>query len=522
MKNGKKKALLILCALLICTLTGCMMVQTEFEFKPDGGFSVSDGVYYSKEFFDLIQQTPEEFLSSEEMEEKGIDPQKIASTEANGTTYYGYKNGMSFDSLKAFENYYDSDELPWHANEYKDEDGRRVASISYTIMSNEQALEELGVDPSEQEQADSQGSNLVYVSLKCTFPGGVKNVIGMSQDGYTVSGNSVEMKIESSDMEWTVIIEGYLDEAAAKKAPVKKVEVEFPVPKLGEELFEAEKGSYYTTDPKDSAACGGVEWYRLKDGSDESGWEKISADVHAEKGFSYGVIYKLITRDDYLFDELTEVVFNGVSTFDSDILSSLKENEITVRYIFGKAEGAEEPVAVGDKKYTPFIDVPKDAYYYDATVWAYTAEPQITDGNGKDKFMPEQICNRGQVVTFLWRAAGCPEPKSSKNPFIDVKSDDYFYKAVLWAVENKITDGTDTTHFSPTNPCRNSHILTFIYRAMGEPKKTANPATWYTDAYNWAQKIGLLNGTYAGTFDINAECPRKNVVQYLYKYYTMQ
>lgn len=176
--------------------------------------------------------------------------------------------------------------------------------------------------------------------------------------------------------------------------------------------------------------------------------------------------------------------------------------------------------AVASVPTTPFTDVAEDSYYYDATVWAYNAKPQITDGTSATTFGPNKICTRGQVVTFLWRAAGCPEPKSSSNPFTDVKTSDYFYKPVLWAVEQGITDGTAPDQFSPAVTCKNSHILTFIWRALGEPGKTGN-GTWYTDAYNWATLNQLLSGTFAGSFDINDQCPRKNVVTYLYRYYTM-
>ncbi len=162
---------------------------------------------------------------------------------------------------------------------------------------------------------------------------------------------------------------------------------------------------------------------------------------------------------------------------------------------------------------TPFNDVPGGAYYEDAVAWAYNAEPQITDGNGKDKFMPDKTCTRGQVVTFLWRAAGCPEPKSDKCPFTDVKKDDYFYKPVLWAVEKGITEGTTPTTFSPEKTCTNAHILTFLYRAVG-----AGDDGWYQEALNWAKSKGILGGSYSSGYDVKADCPRSNVVYYLYNY----
>ncbi len=165
----------------------------------------------------------------------------------------------------------------------------------------------------------------------------------------------------------------------------------------------------------------------------------------------------------------------------------------------------------------PFTDVKESDYYYDSVVWAYTSEPQITDGTTTTTFSPDNTCTRGQVMTFLWRAAGCPEPETKNCPFADVKETDYFYKPVLWAVENKITDGTSSDTFSPGTLCANSHILTFIYRAVGEPGKTGDKL-WYGDALNWAEGSGLLDGTYSGGFDIKAKCPRCNAVEYLYRY----
>ncbi|MBR0442067.1 MAG: S-layer homology domain-containing protein, partial [Firmicutes bacterium] len=137
----------------------------------------------------------------------------------------------------------------------------------------------------------------------------------------------------------------------------------------------------------------------------------------------------------------------------------------------------------------------------------------------KTTFSPMRTCTRGQVVTFLWRSMGEPEPVTTTNPFTDVKTTDYYYKPVLWAVENGITDGTSPTAFSPNVTCRNNHILTFIWRAAGRPGDTGAEKTseWYKDALDWARSSGFLNGTYSGDFNINGDCPRANVVEYLYR-----
>ena len=173
------------------------------------------------------------------------------------------------------------------------------------------------------------------------------------------------------------------------------------------------------------------------------------------------------------------------------------------------------PMTVGAAYKTPFEDVKTTDYFYEPVVWAYVEG--ITTGTTATKFAPQSTCTRGQVVTFLWRAMGKPEPDTKTNPFGDVKESDYYYKPILWAVEKGITTGTSEKRFSPDVTCTNAHILTFIWRALGEEGKTG-AGEWYTDAENWAKNGGLLEGTYTGTFDITAKCPRANVVTYLYKY----
>lgn len=173
------------------------------------------------------------------------------------------------------------------------------------------------------------------------------------------------------------------------------------------------------------------------------------------------------------------------------------------------------PAAALKTAKNPFSDINTDDYFYDAVLWAY--EEGITTGTTATKFAPDSTCTRGQVVTFLWRALGEPEAKATDIAFSDVKVSDYFYKAVLWAVETGVTNGTGGTKFSPDVICTNAHILTFIWRAVGEPFKTGI-GEWYDDAILWAKNGGLLDGTYSGEFDPSAECPRANVVTYLYRY----
>lgn len=125
----------------------------------------------------------------------------------------------------------------------------------------------------------------------------------------------------------------------------------------------------------------------------------------------------------------------------------------------------------------PFVDVVKGEFYYDPVLWAYYHTPQITKGLDATHFGPDATCTRGQIVTFLWRALGEPAPTITKNPFADVKESDYYYKAVLWAYENGITTGTDAAHFAPDDFCKREHAVAFLYRAAGMPAytNTTNP-----------------------------------------------
>ena len=174
----------------------------------------------------------------------------------------------------------------------------------------------------------------------------------------------------------------------------------------------------------------------------------------------------------------------------------------------------------GEKENNPFTDVPADAYYHDAVLWAY--ENKITTGTSETTFGPNDTCTRGQVVTFLWRAKGCPEPNSTNNPFTDVNETDYFYKAVLWAVEQGITNGVTATTFGSNDTCSSAHIVTFLWRANGKPAATgdsalaaANPGQWYTEAVAWADTAGLLSSSDV-TFAPTNNSPRADVVTYLY------
>ena len=169
-----------------------------------------------------------------------------------------------------------------------------------------------------------------------------------------------------------------------------------------------------------------------------------------------------------------------------------------------------------------FYDVPNGAYFYEAVKWA--VKSGVTNGLSDTMFGPYESCTRAQIVTFLWRAAGSPEPKTASS-FADVPASAYYAKAVAWAVENGITNGMTETTFAPDATCTRGQSVTFLYRAL---KGTASGSTnftdvasdaFYADAINWAVANNVTNGTSATTFSPNADCTRAEIVTFLYRAY---
>ena len=160
-----------------------------------------------------------------------------------------------------------------------------------------------------------------------------------------------------------------------------------------------------------------------------------------------------------------------------------------------------------------FSDVPANAYYAPAVTWAVGRG--VTSGTGGSSFSPDMIVTRGQAVTFLWRAAGQPKSAVTANPFTDVLPGAYYYDAVLWAVQQGITNGTSDTTFSPDQSLHRDQLLTFLCRANGG---YAGGAEWSKLAVDWASLRGLLAGI-PGTFVATGDCPRSEVVYSLWQNY---
>ena len=197
------------------------------------------------------------------------------------------------------------------------------------------------------------------------------------------------------------------------------------------------------------------------------------------------------------------------------------EVSVTRRYSSPSTPVTPEPEPTPEET-VKFADVSTSAYYYDAVKWA--VENGVTDGLSATTFGPYESYTRAQIVTFLWRAAGSPEPETVSS-FSDVPASAYYAKAVDWAVENGITNGLTETTFAPDATCTRGQSVTFLYRALkGTASGSANftdvaSDAFYADAVNWAVANNVTNGTSNTTFSPNADCTRAEIVTFLYRAY---
>ena len=212
-----------------------------------------------------------------------------------------------------------------------------------------------------------------------------------------------------------------------------------------------------------------------------------------------------------------KVTITVTSTADRNITASCT---VTVTKNLSDAGLAAIIGALGNGS-LPFNDVTVRDYFYDAVKWA--VDRGITSGTSRYTFSPDAPCTRAQVVTFLWRAAGCPQPVSKVNPFTDVRADDYFYTAVLWAVENGITNGTSAKTFSPDATVTRAQVVTFLWRANGQPAAgnsgfvDVSSNAYYAKAVDWAFANGITTGMDYGAFGPDTACTRAQIVTFLYR-----
>ena len=254
--------------------------------------------------------------------------------------------------------------------------------------------------------------------------------------------------------------------------------------------------------------------YAIEVGKDIRNGTVTANRRYAERGDTVTITVK--PDDGFKLDDLTVTDKNG------------KELKLTDKgngkYTFTMPAGKVEINAafVKEVETSPFSDVSTSAYYYEAVKWAQ--EKGITGGIGNGLFGPNQPCTRAQIVTFLWRAAGSPEPKSMSS-FADVSTDAYYAKAVAWAVENGITTGTGDGKFSPDATCTRAQSVTFLFRAIGklvDSKAEFSDVltdSYYANAVAWAVENGVTNGIGDGLFGPDNSCTRAQIVTFLFRAY---
>ena len=273
-------------------------------------------------------------------------------------------------------------------------------------------------------------------------------------------------------------------------------------------------------------------------------WKEVKFDGQVVK-YVRLVALDGVTDQSYVFASAAEIRLTGV---ESDHVHSYtpvvtaptctEGGYTTYTCTCGDSYTADETPALGHDwhgtecgrcdatRENPFTDVAENSYFTDAVLWA--VENDVTTGISATMFGPNANCVRGQVVTFLWRAEGCPEPVTTENPFKDVSEEDFFYKAVLWAVENNITTGVSADEFAPYQACNRAHIITFLYRTLGNPETEievehpfvdVEPGSFYEKAVVWAVANGIATGVTDTHFAPEGICNRAYTVTFLYRAY---
>ena len=339
-------------------------------------------------------------------------------------------------------------------------------------------------------------------NTKYTYTGENQTYQVDDNNAYTVTGN-----VKKDAGEYTVIIE-LMDKANtiwAGKDNAEDLEYAFVIDKAAQDAPAApmlKDRSYTSITLKEVAANdnGATAEYSV----DGENWQPFPTFT----GLTSGRTYKFYVR----YAETANYEASGAS----------EAAEFTTRrHSSPSTPVTPEPEPTPDNS-TSFVDVPANAYFADAVKWA--VDKGITNGLSDTMFGPYESCTRAQIVTFLWRAAGSPEPKTMSS-FTDVPASAYYAKAVAWAVENGITNGMTETTFAPDATCTRGQSVTFLYRALkGTASGSANftdvkSDAFYADAINWAVANNVTNGTSNTTFSPNADCTRAEIVTFLYRAY---
>lgn len=235
-----------------------------------------------------------------------------------------------------------------------------------------------------------------------------------------------------------------------------------------------------------------------------------------KKGYT---LYRCTRCDDTYRENETEAIGHH---YDQGILTKEPTTTAMGRITYTCLNCGDTYQETTPKLTNPFEDVKPKNYFYNSVLWA--ANMGITSGVDMTHFAPSQTCTRGQVMVFLWRSMGSPEPASDENPFIDVQSRDYFAKAVLWAYHAGVTAGVDGAHFGPNNPCTRAQVVTFLHSTRGKPIHSGenvfydvDNTTYYYNAVLWAADNNITTGVGDGMFAPSQKCDRGQIVTFLYQ-----
>ncbi len=336
------------------------------------------------------------------------------------------------------------------------------------------------------------------------------NALTYKDADYTAVDTAIEKAnaLNENDYRDFSAVKAALDAVARDKNITEQAEVDAMAQKINDAIAALEK--------KPSSSSSGSSRPRY-DVTTPSKPENGSVTVDPERARSGSRVTVTVTPDSgYKLGELVVTDKDGKKLE----LTDKGNGQYTFTMPSGKVEVAAE--FVKEVEVSPFADVATDAYYYDAVKWA--VNKGITNGVSETLFGPDQACTRAQIVTFLWRAAGSPEPKSGSS-FTDVAADAYYAKAVAWAVENGITKGTSETTFHPDETCTRAQGVTFLYRALGKLAAAQAGFTdvaadsYYADAVNWAAENGVTNGISETLFGPDGSCTRAQIVTFLYRAY---
>ena len=389
-------------------------------------------------------------------------------------------------------------------------------SVTVTMTVEAQEAGEAAEAAEEIREVANSGSSFVYLDIKITKE--IYNEGNLeSTETITETGNTLEFVIPF-DFSGKSTVKVYRYHDGVAEALTEADTGEEGTYRLdrdnGRIYVYAEKFSTYVIGYKPNNYVPGA--YALTILESEHGTVSVSKMIPDE---DTEVTVTVTPDEGYELDSITLTKLNGnevplTKNADGTYTFTQPGSNVTITATFKEIE---KPAKVF------FTDVPENSYYYDAVKWA--AENGIAQGTSETTFSPKDSTTRAQMVTFLWRAAGEPEPTIAATAFTDIDESAYYYKAVLWAYENGITKGTSETTFSPEATVTRAQSVTFLYRALSGAPGEENPfldvkdGTYYTDAVKWAAEKGITLGTSATTFSPDKNCLRAQIVTFLYRAY---